>query len=395
LPGVTQLKAGDARDGQIVKAMSELRLGLDSSLDPRRGPSASTCTETTQIEKAADVVHGALLLSDDGGAAKTRAAAANTLVNEYRDWRLLVSLAGRVRDSKSAAASPRYDVNFIVATVPDYVDSNSGWLADQNLAAIQSGMARSDYIFDRVTLVDWSRSAAMSAAASGSRLHERQPGAMIFRQVDKSDTGAVHIQVVLLVLETPTGGVHQTALRNSLSFVRAWNACDGAGSGALRVLGPTFSGSTLSLAVVLGEQAVKESFTTRLVITGSASADDNIQQMATFSNGAIYQSTVQPTSVLMERMAAFLAWMNAGWKDGRDVALLTESNTTYGRASPADSDTCLGRRCSPSRCTWRSSGAMLRHSLSQAPPFLRTRSFPSISASLRRRQTSFRLCGPS
>ena len=226
-----------------------------------------------------------------------------------------------------------FDVDFIVATVPDYVDSNSGWLADQDLAAVQSGMVQEKFLFDRVKLVDWSRAQAGAASVlASSRLHERQPGAIIFRRVADRRVAqkTVQIQVVLVVLETPTAGVHQAALRNSLRFLRAWDACATRSSRTLRVLGPGFSGSTLSLASVIGEAPFRTAFEPRIVISGSATAGENIQLMKDFSNGAIYRATVQPTAVLQERMARFLESINPAWKDGHSVALLTESNTAFG-----------------------------------------------------------------
>ena len=136
--------------------------------------------------------------------------------------------------------------------------------------------------------------------------------------------------MVLVVLETPTAGVHQVALRNSLRFLRAWDACAKRNSRTLRVLGPSFSGSTLSLASVIGEAPFRAAFDPRIVISGSATAGENIQRMKDFSQGAIYRATVQPTAVLQERMARFLESLNPAWKDGNGVALLTESNTAFG-----------------------------------------------------------------
>ena len=51
----------------------------------------------------------------------------------------------------------------------------------------------------------------------------------------------------------------------------------------------------MSLATVLGEAAFRAGFVPRLVITGSANADDNVPRMGHFSHGAIYRATVQPT----------------------------------------------------------------------------------------------------
>jgi hypothetical protein len=241
---------------------------------------------------------------------------------------LLADLANRVSRSEKADGSPHYTVDFTVATLPDYVDSNSGWLADQVMAAVQSGMAQEGYLFDRVKLVDWSRaSTGPVSVLSASRLHERQPGAIVFRKVTDR---TIRIEVVMLVLETPTAGVHQIALRNSLWFLRTWNACTNGGKAPLRILGPSFSGSTVSLASVIGEPPIRTSFDDRIVITGSATADENAERMAAFSNGAIFRATVQTTKVLKERMADYLTSLNSKWEHGDRVALLNESNTTYG-----------------------------------------------------------------
>ena len=335
--GVALQPKGEARDTQIVQAMATLRTGLDRLISPTE----RSCGDLTALQASAATL-GAWLLDDDASSGKPRATAAKGLLDEYRDWRLLEDLASRTKPDPRDTGAPTYAVDFIVATVPDYVDSNSGWLADQGLAALQSGMVEEKFLFDRVKLVDWSRSqaGALSVLAS-SRLHERQPGAIIFRKVEDETvqtdktvqlgkTVHIQVQVVLVVLETPTAGVHQAALRNSLRFLRAWDACATRKSRTLRVLGPSFSGSTLSLASVLGEAPFRAAFDPRIVISGSATAGENIRRMKDFSQGAIYRATVQPTAVLQERMARFLESLNPAWKDGNGVALLTESNTAFG-----------------------------------------------------------------
>jgi len=321
------------RNQSVLTEMRKLRSTFDDSVGPEGAFCAGASPEAVH---AAETVTGALLVEDRDDT-KARTAIAKDLLEEFRDWRMLASLAQMVQRSEPATAPVHYDVDFIVATIPDYVDSNSGWLADQSLAAIQSGMTRAGYLFDRVKLIDWSRSAAdPSAAVSNSRLHERQPGVLIFRRVEEK---TVHLRLVLLVLETPTAGIHQTALRNSLSFIREWNTCTSSPARPLRVLGPTFSGSIVSLATVLADPGIKKAFTARLVVTGSANADENVQKMEDLSDGAIYRATIQPTSVIKERMAAFLGSMNSAWATGKHVALLTESNTAYGtsRASNPES----------------------------------------------------------
>jgi hypothetical protein len=180
LTAVMLAAKGAARDEQVLKAMVGLRTGLDRLSSPTE---PATCSDGAALQADANVL-GAWMLADDGGDGKTRAAEARALLEEFRDWRLLTNLATEVKKSREGTDHPIYSVDFIVATIPDYVDSNSGWMADQALAATQSAMAQENYLFDRVRLVDWSRaSAGPLTVLSGSRLHERQPGAIIFRHV--------------------------------------------------------------------------------------------------------------------------------------------------------------------------------------------------------------------
>lgn len=325
---VTTAGAKTATSVEVLTAMATLRKGLDEAES-----TGADCGSTGGLMPAADTL-GGYILTSDSDAKSARYGAAKALLDEYREWRLLTDLAQRVKVSKQPASRATYDVDFIIATVPDYVDSNSGWLADASLAAIQSSMVRNNFVLDRPQLVDWSRSTARAdGLTSTSRLHERQPGALLFRKVDLA-LEHVQLQVVLLVLETPTAGVHHAALRNAAAFVRAWKRCTGESRRVLRVLGPTFSGSTLSLAIVLNEIRRNDdsSFQETWVVSGSATADSNSATMATFAPGVNYRATVLTTSVLETRMAEFLQRMNPWWRDGQHVALLTESNTEYGHS---------------------------------------------------------------
>jgi len=184
---------GDPRDQQIQEAMVDLRKGLDRLSSPVE---PATCVDGEALQQHANVL-AAEMFADDGGEGKTRAAEARALLDEFRDWRLFADLIAVAKTSGEGSGHPDYSISFIVATIPDYVDSNSGWMADQALASTQSAMAQEQYLFDRVRLVDWSRgSTGPVTILSGSRLHERQPGALIFRKVEGRN---ISVQVVLTV----------------------------------------------------------------------------------------------------------------------------------------------------------------------------------------------------
>jgi hypothetical protein len=252
---------------------------------------------------------------------------ANRFLDEANDQDVLVKLTTRV----TTAQAPALDVQFIVATVPDYVDSNSGWVADETLGAIQSAMSHAGFVLDRFRLIDWTRAddTQTSRVTNDSRLHERQPGALIFRNVEGS---RLTFQVVLLVLETPTTGVHRRSLKNAMHLVHAWaKRIDPNAHASLRLVAPIFSGSIPSLSLELKEWEGSPALVD--VVTGSAMADDNPLVVARFAPGIRYRATMPPTSVVMKALSAALGRMNRPWSLGRDVGLLVEGNTSFGQSA--------------------------------------------------------------
>lgn len=335
LASLTLKQFEDPQPADVTKAIATIREGLnrhDSDPDPR---ACNPDSPTGSVGTAEQTLIGYLLAEDAGSSSrKLRSSLAEATLNELQDWRALGTLARNV-PSDGRQGPPRYRATFIVATVPDYVDSVAGWTADQSLAAIQSAMSRSGYLLDRFRLVDWARNDPHSEnpVASDSRLHERQPGALIFRHQD-GDT--IELGVVLLALETPTSGVHRTALRNAIRFIREWNRCAAADAPdqELRVLGPTFSGSSLSVALTLRDLGAQDlaAFTNIRVMSGSATADENASVFRAIApRNTSFQAALPPTSETRRIMADYLGRMNPDWLGGANVAILLESNTVYGQ----------------------------------------------------------------
>jgi hypothetical protein len=339
---------------ETLRALRALRL---DSTSPAGGSDRLTKAlnrlETLQAQRSAEMRRlneddplqqlDAYLRSDvdpDAQLHKLQSSVANRLFEDLRDEDALARLAALV----AREDSPTFDVQFMIATIPDYVDSNSGWVADEVLGAIQSAMSRANFLLDRFRLIDWvPADDAHPDRVNESKQHERQPGALVFRMIPPHATDGgkqVHLQVVLLVLETPTAGVHRAALRNAMNFVERWNLAVNQATGkkecaALRLVAPVFSGSMPSLALELRNWKNPSSVT---LITGSAMADTNIKIVEHLAPGVSYQATVQPTSAVMRALGAALGSMNSDWATGKGVALLFEGNTAYGNgASPSNS----------------------------------------------------------
>ena len=141
----------------------------------------------------------------------------------------------------------------LVATVPDPIDSHLQLTFDGALAAISLAFEQHGYVLDRYEL-PWSRELQDRPVTGRPDVEKfRQPGAVLFRRSqtpDKFQAGnTCDLIMLLLVGETPTGGVWKRSLCAALDFVAAWelvqDSCDR--KLTIRLLGPTFSGSSSSV----------------------------------------------------------------------------------------------------------------------------------------------------
>jgi hypothetical protein len=229
-------------------------------------------------------------------------------------------------------------VSFLIATIPDYVDSSSGWTADQNLDAIQRAAGALGYRFDRFFLPDWKSDVNGSRIDSNGRQHRSEPGVLLFRRAEEPPGSRVHLLISLLVTETATGGIQQEAFRRAARLVSEWSHAAqvreiaGAGAdGTMLVLGPTFSGSSLSLRYAL-ETLLRDAPGGAVkgvrIVTGSATNPGN-RDLLTFGK-VKFSATVHTDDDLLAALKKYLGRLNPEWADGNHLALLSESNTVYG-----------------------------------------------------------------
>src|SRR5215475_10836561 len=104
---------------------------------------------------------------------------------------------------------PPNSLEFLIATVPDPLDSSLAHIFDENLAAIERAMGAADYVLDRFELPWLEKNQEQGVLP----VHQREPGIILFR---RSTNDVVRLFVVFLVGETPTAGVHKDALKKAL-----------------------------------------------------------------------------------------------------------------------------------------------------------------------------------
>jgi hypothetical protein len=246
--------------------------------------------------------------------------------------------------ARKAATGQRISIEFLVATLPDYVDSNSGWSFDSILDSVQRAAGAAGYVLDRFYLPDWAPTAADGTDQASGRQHETEPGLVMFRQVDE-EKATTKMLAVFIVTETPTGGIHEAAFVAAARIVAAWHeAGDKAEDPVLRVLGPTFSGSSPSLRRGIStflDNAPSWPASVR-VLSGTATSEANRKLLKfqwsnpddTGERRAVpvsFAATVRTDGDMLHALHDHLTEINPEWEHGKGIVLLVESNTGYGQ----------------------------------------------------------------
>lgn len=161
----------------------------------------------------------------------------------------------------------------VIAVLPDPVHTQLALRFDQSVDELENSIQDLGWIYDRAWLpwdpkdhedeIDFDKRMENKVAQEE---YESSPGAIMFRTV--LNKGATQPLIVLVVGDTPTGGVNQTTFRSAIEI---WKQLTGlnnffgdksAGAGyasnpsdaaELDILGPTYSGSVPSLKALLRE----------------------------------------------------------------------------------------------------------------------------------------------
>lgn len=295
---------------------------------------------------------------ESGGEAATRAP------GEVRVVRDTPVAGGETCDSAAVLRQidhlyPGFKHDVIIATVPDPIDSQAGWLFDAQLEAIVGAIERKmpdksaaeprddsfapwNYTRDRYVL-PWNCAAQAGERASGVAgarpVDPREtPGVVVFRNRNQTS-----LLLLFLVGETPTFGIHQKALSRALDA-----AADGCGPTTLiRLMAPTFTGSAMSLRAAIDRwwDSKHSCPTARFkIISGSASDFRNKDIIERRLRASVpvgpgptvsFQATVVPEEAVLE--AVYQHLKDRGADLGHHVALLAEAGTSYGKSAYADS----------------------------------------------------------
>jgi hypothetical protein len=240
-----------------------------------------------------------------------------------------------------------YRFRFLIASVPDPIDSGFAYMFDQVVEAMQRALDVDDLVIDRAWL-PWQRERVPGKPAS--RLQDEHPGLILFRSTPRTDgAGRNNLFALLLVGETPTAGVAKTAFTNAVRLIRDCPAAVKEEGNRLRVIAPYFSGSSVSLRLAL-EQARKEMESAEQgrartpeplvkVVCGSARGFDHSlfrTGWATSGKERAFETTILPDELVLEHVWRYLEEQakltRASTRElPNPIFVLQEANTGFGQ----------------------------------------------------------------
>src|SRR5260370_18909945 len=135
----------------------------------------------------------------------------------------------------------------MIALVPDPLDSQVPVAFDQAIDAIEQGFAysnrtRTGYLQDR-SWIPWNDPQAIKEES-----YRTAAGLLLCRRFGRQ-ARVPQLMGVFLVGETPKTGIHKAAFAEALRLIGELSG--DAIQGPLRILGPTYSGSAVSLRIAL------------------------------------------------------------------------------------------------------------------------------------------------
>jgi hypothetical protein len=267
-----------------------------------------------------------------------------------------------IDDQLARRKMPR--LRMMIALVPDPIDSHYAHMFDQAIEAIRGGLETLGYVADRYAS-PWT-SADGQLRKDGA--HRINPGTLLFHRRSRPGTDpnpGEELLVVALVGEAPTWGIERGAFSKAfnLAYSVAQDSRGQIQSGpdktavpTVKILGPSFSGSSLSLQITITDLARKlcerttstdpacpPTPTAVEIISGAATSSLNVarlqtelnQQLAADAAGKGHAVPLEVdfhAAVVTDDEASRVAldYLEKGLgADPRQIALLAESMTAY------------------------------------------------------------------
>jgi hypothetical protein len=274
-------------------------------------------------------------------------------------------LRGVPGQTKAESGSLPKDIHIIVATLPDPLHTLLNLQLDRMIDAIQQAAQDEGYTYDsswlpwKAQAADYSSRTDQNEEDKDTARRELCPGLILFRQsmhrsaAPRYDDTYTHGLFVFLVGEKPTTGINRIQWDNALAWITRHADKKDAGR-ALRVLGPTFSGSAPSVTRAIAEPGGQASnFSNVLLYTGAMRGCSSFQWL----KDELKKSEAAPMRVAdfiqndAIQVDRYFRYLSDRGHSVSEVAILSEDETAYGGlpdVQPATGAAPTVTRCEPS-----------------------------------------------
>lgn len=235
-------------------------------------------------------------------------------------------LAGFFGDAPGLTAS--YDLDVLIACVPDPYDSHLDWSFDGAMETIRRAFETAGFVTDRFWLPG-AHDSVRQAGRGRVALREVRPGVVLFRSSNPSEN---RLHLLYLIHELPTRGVYKEALSAALEERRQLL---GSSRLPIRVLGPNFSGSALSLQLGLRKWLSNHPDDSVEMLSGTATSRENLATLNLPDLRMHFRATINTDDLLNQSLAKALDRLDV---PDSQVALLRESSTQYAQGVVSDSN---------------------------------------------------------
>jgi len=224
-----------------------------------------------------------------------------------------------------------YDLNIVLATVPDPMHTRVALFTDSSIHAMENAASAADWVF-AARWFPWSDTVDPSEKDPAKRRkgrkevreQESQPGILVFRS---AKPGKDAVLVVFIVGETPTGGISRDQFQLARAYSRVLEICN---SRPVRIQGPTFSGSFASLARAISEDKTEAGGAGKTYIVRSGTATSVEDEAALGGvDGVDFKDAIADGD---DQFGYFLKTLDLLGIDHREAAVLDEDESSFGNA---------------------------------------------------------------
>jgi hypothetical protein len=323
----------------IFVLMAALVAGSRLAVTPA-APATTESSSSTQVAPPEARQFGATVCSafaeqqiDKGAASQGELA---VLVRQF--------LRGAMQQSKPVSGLLPKDIRILVATVPDPLHTRLNLQFDRTIDAIQQAAQDQGYTYDsswlpwKAQAAEYSGRSDQNAENEGTSQRELCPGLILFRQslhrhtAQRYDDTYTHGLFVFLVGEMPTTGINRVQWDNTMKWIQE-HVDKKEADRALRVLGPTFSGSVPSVVRALIDPGGQASdFSSVLLYTGTIHGCSSLRwlkdELQTWDRIHVdVRAFSQNDAIQIDR---YFRYLSDRGHSVSEVAILSEDETAYG-----------------------------------------------------------------